>query len=382
MDPLDLILLEAWNRVSKKVREDRMLALRRSRRRFRGILTRPMREWCLVIRASDTRINTDNGAILDNEAVAAHQPHTITIDGRLIRELTKPVTIEWPGVTYEEAARICGREHRTMKVWARKGMFKIDYYREHGFPELAHREPPGKKGRGGRPYVWTPTAIDPNNSTGRAPHPVWGTLWQHLWEKMPEEYLLTADRVPIVKRSGRGRDKDKLVFHGWRFECPGRLDANGEYTGCGRPSRYLYGPQTVRTISRAMFSEFGGEEGCGFDLPEDSGDGLHELKLAGQWFPGLSDPLSQAGTRSFACKHCWGVRSACFANDSGWGEFISTISGGLLYGHEVPRPLDICPVVRKMPLYQRPPRKPRPGAITVKDDHCKAATIGRGFGAR
>ncbi len=56
MDRLDTILLEAWNRVGARVRRKRISALKRSRRRFKGVLRRPMREWCLVIRASDTRI--------------------------------------------------------------------------------------------------------------------------------------------------------------------------------------------------------------------------------------------------------------------------------------------------------------------------------------
>src|SRR5688572_21845916 len=56
MDELDTMLLEAWNRVGARVRRKRISALKRSRRRFKGVLRRPMREWCLVIRASDTRI--------------------------------------------------------------------------------------------------------------------------------------------------------------------------------------------------------------------------------------------------------------------------------------------------------------------------------------
>jgi hypothetical protein len=40
----------------------------------------------------------------------------------------------------------------------------------------------------------------------------------------------------------------------------------------------------------------------------------------------------------------------------GWNEFVSIISGGLLYGREVPRPLDESPCVRKR----------RPNAVTGK----------------
>lgn len=42
VDALDTILFDAWNRMSKRVRDNRIMALRRSRRRFKGVLTRPM----------------------------------------------------------------------------------------------------------------------------------------------------------------------------------------------------------------------------------------------------------------------------------------------------------------------------------------------------
>ena len=372
-------------------------------------------------------------------ALKAGVPHTVLIDGRLIREMTRPVMIPWPGVTYEEAAAICGREYRSFKSWVRKCPFRIDRYREHGFPDDMAAPPrnrprprkcPGnhtgndsgnhpRKGRGRRPYVWTASPIDANNSTGRVPHPVWGTLWQSQWRKLPEDYQLLVQRVPVFKKEGRrkgrcsGGDGEK-TFRGWNWVCPGRMrsegftaelaeraeesgrsevpprrtgsnqksdvdvaeraqshplwsalraqhSGGGEHIPCGRRCKYLYGPQTVWTLPMAMAGGSLEDPDDGFDMPEDSG-------LAGQWFPGMSDTVAAAGSRVFACKRCWAVRAACFANETGWNEFISTISGGLLYGHEVERPLDVCPIVRKMPVYERPPRKPRKGFTTVRTE--------------
>lgn len=415
MDNLDIILLEAWNRVSERVRRDRVSALKRSRRRFKGILTRPMREWCLVIRASDTRINPAPGGAgfeLDEEVgvpesamddpiawvLANGKPHVVTLTGSLIRELTKPVHIPWPGVTYHEAAKLCGRDYKTFKKWMSRGAcFEIELRREFKFPEGTPRSgrikdvvagrknhlpsrpvmpdgdalafsPRGKGLKrsdvvprlgpdaeeasrmwahrgigGGRPYVWTPSPIDVNNFTGRTPHAVWGTLWQGQWEKMPEDYVLEVKRAPIL-RPYRGKPK----FSGWHFVCPGRLDERGEHSGCGRRCTYLYGPQRVWTLAKMI-----GE--TGFDMPP-----VEESGLAGQWFPGLGDPMKDAamGRMSFACKTCWGVRSACMANHKGWNEFIAQISGGLLYGRDVPRPADVCPVVRKKRAYKW--KKPHP----------------------
>src|SRR5687767_9052404 len=113
MDRIECLLLEAWDRVSAAVRADRLEALRRARRRH-GILSKPMRAWCLRIRASDTRINDFTALIDPPGAVAARQPHRMTIDGQLIRRLTEPVRIPRPGVTYHEAAALLGREYQTV----------------------------------------------------------------------------------------------------------------------------------------------------------------------------------------------------------------------------------------------------------------------------
>lgn len=205
MDRLDTILLEAWNRVGARVRRKRISALKRSRRRFKGVLRRPMREWCLVIRASDTRIARLADWVEERQEEVATEgctsrctgetpvpptpvpptcgdpirrgrAHLVTLSGRAIRELCKPIWIDWPGVTLHEAAKMCGREYKTIKNWARQGVFKVDYYREFKFPgDMKERRKPIDEGvsarqrlsmERGRPRVWTPSPMDPNNFTG------------------------------------------------------------------------------------------------------------------------------------------------------------------------------------------------------------------------
>jgi hypothetical protein len=392
MDKIDQLLLEAWNRISAKVRRDRVEALKRSRRRFKGVLTRPMREWCLVIRASDTRINdyratvepvlplpsgegwgegagalslpsgegwgegsdervthaasaltpnpspTGRGEWADfsHNPIESHQPHFVTLSGTLIRELTKPVKIPWPGVTYQQVADMLGRTKESLYEWVRKGVFRVNRYREFKYPEHGRRRGPapraphpehiarilGRCGEG-RPYVWTPSPIDPNDFHGRTPHAMCGTLWQGLWQDLPEEYTLRVLRVPR-ERIQSTRDGPRQKFLGWEFVCPGRLDADRQPMGCGKRCTYLYGPQTVWTLAKALMGTGEAGEENSFEMPEDSG-------LAGQWFPGLADPVSATGPRSFACKTCWGVRSAVMCNETGWNDFITHISGGLLY---------------------------------------------------
>lgn len=341
MDALDQLLLEAWNRVSARVRRDRVLALKRSRRRLLKQMSRPMREWCLVVRASDTRINDYSAIVEPRRAIERHEEHTITLHGALIKKLTKPVMIPWPGVTYRKAAQMLGRTDGSLFQWAKRGVFRVDRYREFKYPETH------KRVKGGRPYVWTPSPIDPNNFQGRTPHAIWGTLWQWQWEKLPENYELVVERVPRWRTQGGVRK-----HLGWEFICPGKLNERGEYSGCGRRCTYLYAPQTVWTLAKALAGTEGTE---GFEMPEESG-------LAGRWHPGMSDPIAMRGPRSFACKTCWGVANACMAGPHGWNDFVTHISGGLLRGRDVPRPLDICPVVRRKRPYKQKPKAETPKA--------------------
>ena len=333
MDELDTKLLDAWAKVREKVRRDPEQALWRSRRAVMKLMRRPMRAWCLVIRAADSRI-TEMNAIIDPRGADENlQAHTLTLDGALIRQLCRPVRIPWPGVTIDQAAPLLGRPRASIEKWLKQGVFQVNRYREYGFPGV------------GRQYLWTPSPLDPNNFQGGAPHQVWGTLWQHLWERLPLEYVLT------VRREAQWQgDHGRSGFRGWVFICPWRLNEREEYRGCGRACRYLYGPQTVWTLPMAMgFNE-------PIDLPQPKGGaecGLAGQWLAGQWLPGLNDPITADGSkRSFACKECWGVRSAGWSNTKGWNDFVTWLSGGLLRGSDVPRPLDTCPNVRCKPEYR------------------------------
>jgi hypothetical protein len=206
--------------------------------------------------------------------------------------------------------------------------------------------------------VWTPSPIDPNNFHGRTPHPVWGTLWQTLGENLPGDYVLTVDRLPRY-RGQRTRSRDNMKFLGWEFVCPGRVDATGQSKGCGRRCTYLYCPQTVWTMGMALSGELG--EHGGFDMPEDSAP----PRLAGRWYPGVSDPIAAAGQRVFACKLCWGVHSTVMSKSYGWNDFITQISGGLLSGRDVKRPLDLYPKVRRKRPYRWKRRRTPPPAIDV-----------------
>ena len=102
MDQLDQALLDAWARVAPRVRADRLEARRRAARRLS--LARPVRPWCLCIRASDPRINEFRAEIDDRYAYEARRSHTVVLTGELVRMLCRGVSVPWPGVPVREAA--------------------------------------------------------------------------------------------------------------------------------------------------------------------------------------------------------------------------------------------------------------------------------------
>lgn len=112
---------------------------------------------------------------------------------------------------------------------------------------------------------------------------------------------------------------------------------------CNRRCRHLYMPLPIWTIPRAIDADLA------LPMPPASG-------LAGTWSPGRAGTLAPRGP--FACTYCWGVRTLDLFNHDGWNNFIKHITGGLLYGQEVPRPFDLVPAIRQRRASRR--RTPRP----------------------
>ena len=339
MDQIDLALQDAWFRVGELCRANPAEALRRFQRCRRPSVSAPVRQWCLVLRSSDTRIHSKHALIEplanarlgpdtgSDDLVRIGLPHRVTLDAAHIRRLTEPVRIPFPGVPLWEAQKILGMSRDYVRAWLQppNGALKITRY-----------DPAGPYGISGKkiPIVYTPRPLDTNMQIGRAPDGVWGSLWQWKCQSLPEEFELAAIREPRF-RPWRGR----TVFRGWDWRCPGRLDANGESIRCGRLCQYLYLPLPPFTLAQSI---------CAFTLEMPVGSGLK-----GAWQPGLQQTSIAENRRTMACKHCWGVRNPSMLKYVGWNEFVSYISGGLLYGHEVKRPEDEAPYVRKRTIRKR-----------------------------
>src|SRR2546426_1095675 len=135
MDPLDSILETAFLRFIDQFRRDRPLLIRRLRRRRLVTVARPLRAWCLCLRASDTRIRSGHTAHFDEEAAAEGNPHTVQFPGWGVRKLIAPVQIPWPGLRQRDAAAKLGMDDSSLNAWVRKGVFHLDhdYCRPHGY---------------------------------------------------------------------------------------------------------------------------------------------------------------------------------------------------------------------------------------------------------
>ena len=206
MDSLEIAVLEAWHRLAERVRKDRVEAGRRAARRLGRSFSRPPRAWCLALRAGDSRITPMYSLFEPAEKWAAlRRAHTINLDAPALRALCAPVRIPWPGVPWKHAADLLGRDPTVIARWIKRGLLQVRY-------KYCRSE--GYRGKP-RPMVWSDSPLNPMIHEARAPHPVWGTLWQNLHERIPEDLTLRVERTPIA------RPRRRSDFWGWRFTCPG-----------------------------------------------------------------------------------------------------------------------------------------------------------------
>ncbi|MEM1109075.1 MAG: hypothetical protein AAGH99_10355 [Planctomycetota bacterium] len=305
MDELDTNLLLAWEEVRAKLAADPAARARRYERGLRSALRRPVRAWCVSVKASDTRI--EHGAMEDGEAAEAcreRERHRVVLFGELVRHLVRPVEIDLPGLRYDVAAGRLGIDLRTIVDWMDKG-----------WVESRREKVPGRRGLPTR-FVFTRRGgIDVCFPQGRDAR--WGTLWRGLWDRVPTGFEQTVERVPRLRPGACGGvdsgEEGWRDFYGWDWVCPGRVLADGTEAGCGRVCKKLVAPLPVWTIGRAISS----------DLPE--------VPIADY----------EPERVRFACARCWNVQHMPSDLNTAWNQLVTAISGGLLYGREVERPRGI-----------------------------------------
>src|SRR4051812_8697241 len=104
MNDVARLVLEAWEKLGPKIMADPQELARRLARRRIGILTRPVRAWCIAVRASDRRITPMHWMIWPQHALDLNHPehpyepieHEVTIQAYALRKFCRPVrTNEW-----------------------------------------------------------------------------------------------------------------------------------------------------------------------------------------------------------------------------------------------------------------------------------------------
>lgn len=341
---------EAWEKV-RPVLEGNPdeLKARLARRRSRMYL-RPLRAFCLAVRASDRRMTPGNTIMVPEDGawpgrVDLWREHEVTLDKRLLVELCRPVTLRPPGELVEDVARLLGMDPCSLAYLRKNGTLEVHYVK-------------GLCGRRGKPVplVYTPEMLDPSAWGKGRPDPIWGGLWMYHAEWLPDDFEQAVARAPewrefggrggmansehrtakIERRAAEGerptssaqrptsngggsaladpspqpsppstgaRERRQIV--GWRWVCP----------GCKRLVKTVYLPLRVPDWGKYV----------GFKC----GDEVDEV-------PGAN--------ACFACMACHGVimftRSALTWS---WNQLVLHYTGGLMYGREVRRPAWLRP---------------------------------------
>ena len=344
------LIRKTWDRVRRELDEGGIA--KRLARRGMGVFRAPPRGWCLVVKACDTRITPMRALITPEWAADARNPaeHTVVLDQRLVRRLCAPVLITPPGELWGEVAAKLGTtkgnllrarwrgvfESRYLRmggqggapvpllytdkvldpsgplfvadsVWNLTGAFMADLMAE-GFEQAVVRVPRFVPARGVKGYAREGAKTTSYRLPPVPPDYVWYKWKGGVYVGDAGDRKRAARREWYARREGaRARRRERgsratgsLRFGGWMFVCP----------GCKRTVQRLYCPLPAMRL-RVQLSVRGGAAGLG-----DACEPLH----------------------AFACHACHRVVSGSLWEDHGWNTFIGHVTGGLLYGHEVPRP--------------------------------------------
>jgi DNA-binding NarL/FixJ family response regulator len=339
--PLDLAILAAWHNLAPAIRADRLEAAHRAARLHSKTLSRPIRPWCVAIRASDTRLAA-HAIPIPRHAPDDASPHTLLLNTEAIRTLVAPISIPWPGIQHTHAAARLGVTPSQLALHLKSdNIFHVK------------RLAPSIFSKRGKPVprIYADHTLDPNATCFRPPDPLWGSAWQHHHQRIPPGFTAILKRIPVFRPDPRGhRTHCEGRLRGWRFICPGPrplhilpdhltedithlanppvLTIKGAPTHCGRAVAKLYMPLPVWTIPDALG-----------DPAPGSPSGISNPKSAIPPSPSTSaipHPLSDIPR--LACHHCLRIRFFSNLDPSDWNIFIAHITRGLLYGCEVPRP--------------------------------------------
>jgi DNA-binding NarL/FixJ family response regulator len=320
---IEQAIRHVWASVRSKILANPIELQRRLARRRLKTFSRPAREWSLAIRASDRRITPAHWVIVPPHALDRDHPHhpyqpiehRVIIGAHALRRYCHPIVPSRPYTEVPDLARALGVPYSGLNKARRAGIFREGFYKNLG----------GKRGKP-IPVIYCQELLDPSHGRFHAaPHPAWGAAWEFLSTLIPEDLEQTLIRKPFFKmpysasgtpggadilvRHPSRRQTDDPTFWGWRWLCP----------GCKKEVKTIYYPLELRTIFHRWFT-----------------DPVLQQRLTD------ADRL-QPPPPTFACKNCHNICYFSSMNENAWNILITRLSGGLLYGSEVPKPASFLP---------------------------------------
>src|SRR2546423_945247 len=161
MNDVARLVLEAWEKLGPKIMQDPDELAKRLARRRLNILTRPIRAWCLAIRASDTRITPAHWIIVPEHAMDLDHPahpyepieHEVIIRPHALRKFCRPVRTDSWGERVAEVCKKLGCSASSLLDARHAGVFTERYVKGLG----------GHHGRP-RPLLHSWTTLNPSGS--------------------------------------------------------------------------------------------------------------------------------------------------------------------------------------------------------------------------
>jgi DNA-binding CsgD family transcriptional regulator len=377
MDDIELAICKAWEPVhTRLVAEPGELERRLARRATAG-LRQPPRAWCLAVRASDTRLEgkpvtapaaTDGGA-------QRIESQRVSLDAARVRRLCDPVRIDPPGQTIHEVAAKLGVTVECLLTVRADGVLRSRHV----------------KGLGGVrgwpvPLLYTERLLDPGSRGFVCADPLWSWTATFRTNRIPPAFAQTLTRVAYYRSHcgaheydearhpevGPTKPKKRRVLHvpragpddvwyKWKGDQYVGYDwragemARENYERAQRAKGRRLARYRATRASQARPSESGGSlhfngwrwlcPACGqrcrtIYLP------LPRLNLL-QWSAPELVRRAEAPPPEIdglACMRCHGVRYLNRTHPGCWNHLISYLSGGLMFGAEVPRPQWVKPV--------------------------------------
>src|SRR3954469_399457 len=179
MNDVARLILEAWEKLGPKIKADPHELRRRLARRRLLIMTRPVRAWCLALRASDRRITAARWLLAPEHALDLYHPehpyepieHEVTIQASPLRRFCRPVQTDSWGEEVGDVARQLGVHPSTLTGTRWAGMFTERFIKGLG----------GKWGKYPVPLIHSWNALNPSGTYFyQRPDVLWGALWEFL----------------------------------------------------------------------------------------------------------------------------------------------------------------------------------------------------------